>query len=196
MTDNQREIQRKLRVLQHADKIGCVSKTCRYFGIGKSSFYRWRAAYRSRGEEGLKNAKTIPKNPANQTPPVFARSKSMTGISRQMRWILSITLLRSFRSGSARSGPITAMSSRPSSTGMSRTRASVTPTSSQAHQSSTERSSDHTGPNSRSSTNFSATKTMSISKPNLKNGSGFTTLLGAHGAHNGKTPYEALREKL
>ena len=69
MTDDQREIQRKLRVLQHADKIGCVSKTCRYFGIAQSSFYRWRAAYRSQGEEGLKNGKTIPKNPANQTPP-------------------------------------------------------------------------------------------------------------------------------
>lgn len=69
MTDDQREIQRKFRVLQHAEKIGSVSKTCRYFGIAQSSFYRWRAAYRKHGDEGLKNAKTIPKNPANQTPP-------------------------------------------------------------------------------------------------------------------------------
>ena len=33
----QREIQRKLRVLQHAERTGQVSKTCRYFGIGRAS---------------------------------------------------------------------------------------------------------------------------------------------------------------
>lgn len=33
MTDDQREIQCKLRVFQHGEKIGCVSTTCRYFGI-------------------------------------------------------------------------------------------------------------------------------------------------------------------
>ncbi len=39
------------------------------FGIAQSSFYRRRAAYQKHGEVGLKNANTIPKNPANQTPP-------------------------------------------------------------------------------------------------------------------------------
>ncbi len=51
-----RDIKRKFRNLLHADKIGSVSKTCRYFGIGRSSFYRWRAAYRDWGEAGLINA--------------------------------------------------------------------------------------------------------------------------------------------
>ncbi len=69
MTKEDRDIQRKLKVLRHAEKIGDVGKTCRYFGIGRSSFYRWRAAYEQRGEAGLINAKPIPKNPANQTPP-------------------------------------------------------------------------------------------------------------------------------
>lgn len=59
----------KLRVLQHADKIGDVDKTCRYFGVGRASFYRWRAAYRQNGLAGLENRKTAPKNPANRTPP-------------------------------------------------------------------------------------------------------------------------------
>ncbi|MBU2934629.1 MULTISPECIES: integrase core domain-containing protein [Pacificibacter] len=68
MTNEERDIQRKLRVLQHAEKIGNVRKACRYFGIGRSSFYRWRDAYQKHGEAGLKNAKSIPKNPANQTP--------------------------------------------------------------------------------------------------------------------------------
>ncbi len=35
---------------------------------GKSSFYRWRKAYREHGEAELINAKSIPRNPANQTP--------------------------------------------------------------------------------------------------------------------------------
>ena len=68
MTNEERDIQRKLRVLQHAEKIGNARKACRYFGIGRSSFYRWRVAYQKHGEAGLKNEKTIPKNPANQTP--------------------------------------------------------------------------------------------------------------------------------
>jgi len=39
MTKEERDIQRKLRVLQYADTIGDVSKACRYFGIGRASFY-------------------------------------------------------------------------------------------------------------------------------------------------------------
>jgi len=69
MTKEGRDIQRKLKVLQHADRIGNVRKSCRYFGIGKSSFYRWHKAYRKVGLAGLANAKSAPKNPANQTPP-------------------------------------------------------------------------------------------------------------------------------
>ena len=69
MPNEERDIQRKLRVLQHAEKIGNARKACRYFGIGRSSFYRWRDAYQKHGEAGLKNAKSIPKNPANQTSP-------------------------------------------------------------------------------------------------------------------------------
>ena len=44
MTKDQREIQRKLRILRYAEEIGHVAKTCRYFGIGRTSFYRWRKA--------------------------------------------------------------------------------------------------------------------------------------------------------
>ncbi|MDH3695136.1 MAG: hypothetical protein OER96_11270 [Gammaproteobacteria bacterium] len=57
----QREIQRKKRVLEHAKETGCVIKTCRYFGIPKSSFYRWRAADIASGDSGL-NEKPIPKS--------------------------------------------------------------------------------------------------------------------------------------
>lgn len=63
MTKNdEREAQRRLRVLQHAERIGHVAKVCRYFGIGRASFYRWKRAYEQDGEAGPVNAKTIPQN--------------------------------------------------------------------------------------------------------------------------------------
>ena len=56
MIKEDRDIQRKLKVLRHAEKIGDVGKTCRYFGIGRSSFYRWKASFEQNGEAGLINA--------------------------------------------------------------------------------------------------------------------------------------------
>ena len=49
MTADQRGIRRKRRILRHAETIGSVSKTCRYFGIGRASFYRWRHDCQERG---------------------------------------------------------------------------------------------------------------------------------------------------
>ena len=69
MKEDRREIQRKRRILEHAAETGNVCKTCRYFGIGRASFYRWQAAYRRHGQAGLVNCKPIPKNPANKTVP-------------------------------------------------------------------------------------------------------------------------------
>ena len=69
MNQKERDIQRKLRILKHAEDIGSAVKTCRYFGIGRASFYRWKALYKKDGVEGLVNKKPIPKNPINQTPP-------------------------------------------------------------------------------------------------------------------------------
>ena len=38
MNEEQRLVQKRMRVLEHAKKTGNVRKTCRYFGIGRSSF--------------------------------------------------------------------------------------------------------------------------------------------------------------
>jgi hypothetical protein len=69
MGSEKRVITRKLRILRHAEETSQVARTCRYFGIGRAGFYRWQAAYRAGGETALINAKPIPKNPANRTPP-------------------------------------------------------------------------------------------------------------------------------
>jgi hypothetical protein len=84
MTKEERDIQRKLRVLRHAKKIGDVGRSCR-FGIGRSSFWRWKASFGQIGEAWLINQKPIPKNPASQTPPaiidkiLYLRSKYHLG---------------------------------------------------------------------------------------------------------------------
>ena len=49
MTTTERDIQRKLRILRHAEQIGDVSKACRYFGVGRASFYRWKSAFQRAG---------------------------------------------------------------------------------------------------------------------------------------------------
>ena len=69
MNKDQREVQRKLRILRYADEIGHVAKTCGYFGIGRSRFNLWRQAYAERGEAGMDKAPPIPKSHANRTPP-------------------------------------------------------------------------------------------------------------------------------
>jgi len=63
MTNAQRDIKRKLRVLNHAEFTGNVSRTCRYFGISRAAFYRWKDSYAKKGCEGLINSKPCPKNP-------------------------------------------------------------------------------------------------------------------------------------
>ncbi len=61
MSKDRREIQRKMRTLQRAEETGHVAKACHYFGIGRTSFYRWKAAFPKDGEEGLINRPAIPK---------------------------------------------------------------------------------------------------------------------------------------
>ena len=61
MKAKEREIRRKKRILDHAVESGNVAKTCRYFGVPRSSFYRWRNVYLEHGEEGLRCKKPIAK---------------------------------------------------------------------------------------------------------------------------------------
>ena len=45
MSPDQREISRRQRILEHAESSGNVCLTCRYFGIGRATFYRWKRRY-------------------------------------------------------------------------------------------------------------------------------------------------------
>lgn len=63
---NEREVARnaarRLAILQHAEEItGNVSKTCRYYGVSRQVFYRWKRLYEAEGAEGLRDRSCRPK---------------------------------------------------------------------------------------------------------------------------------------
>ena len=57
-----------MRILNHVKEIDNIRKACRYFGISRAIFYRWRNAYEKFGDEGLINSKPCPENPSLRTP--------------------------------------------------------------------------------------------------------------------------------
>jgi hypothetical protein len=75
MTKEERDVQRKLKALRHTEKIGDAGKACRYFGIGRSSFYRWKASFVQNGEAGLITKSSFPKTlPTRRRPRSSTRS--------------------------------------------------------------------------------------------------------------------------
>ena len=81
MKVEEREIKRKKRVLDYAVESGNVAKTCGYFGIPRSSFYRWRNMYLEHGEEGLRCKKPVAKSHPNQTPDEIGNARREAGQS-------------------------------------------------------------------------------------------------------------------
>ena len=51
-----RRAKRRLAVLRHAEEItGNVALTCRYYGISRQVFYKWRQRYDQHGLDGLRD---------------------------------------------------------------------------------------------------------------------------------------------
>lgn len=63
-----RDISHKIRILNHAQESGNVSKTCPYFGVSRETFYQWERAHDRNGERALINSKPCPQNPKLRTP--------------------------------------------------------------------------------------------------------------------------------
>ncbi len=56
-----RIVAHRLAVLQHASEVtGNVAQTCRYFGISRHTFYKWRRRYEEQGEQGLRDRSSRP----------------------------------------------------------------------------------------------------------------------------------------
>ncbi len=56
----EKEISRKQRwrlgIIRHAEEVTHnIAKTCRYFGISRTAFYKWYERYKKYGVEGLKH---------------------------------------------------------------------------------------------------------------------------------------------
>lgn len=57
----ERRAQHRLAVLEHAEEVtGSISATCRYFGISRQVFYRWKRRYEDEGLDGLRDRSSKP----------------------------------------------------------------------------------------------------------------------------------------
>jgi transposase InsO family protein len=54
------DIRRKLKILNHAQESRNISATCRYFGITKETFYRWKRGHTKEVEKAFINCKPCP----------------------------------------------------------------------------------------------------------------------------------------
>lgn len=60
----------RLRVLQHAEsRPRYVAQTCRYFGISRTAFYRWKRRFEKHGEAGLADRARTPHHSPRATSP-------------------------------------------------------------------------------------------------------------------------------
>ena len=59
----------RLRILQHAaSESRYVAQTCRYFGISRTAFYRWKKRFDAFGEAGLADRPRTPHHSPKATP--------------------------------------------------------------------------------------------------------------------------------
>ena len=64
-----RQIKLRLEVIKHAKEVtGNISKTCRYFGISRQIFYKWKDRYKEHGEIGLSDQSKRPHTSPRSTP--------------------------------------------------------------------------------------------------------------------------------
>ena len=59
--EQQRKIRHRLAVLRHAEEVSSnVAATCRYYGISRPTFYKWRNRYEQLGPDGLRDRSSKP----------------------------------------------------------------------------------------------------------------------------------------
>src|SRR5690349_8442150 len=65
-----RQIKHRLAVLRHAEEVsGNVAATCRYYGISRTLFYKWRRRFEEIGPAGLADLSRRPKTSPRATDP-------------------------------------------------------------------------------------------------------------------------------
>lgn len=67
--EQRRKVKHRLNVLRHAEEVTQnVALTCRYFGITRTTFYKWRNRYEEFGADGLRDRSSAPHYSATATP--------------------------------------------------------------------------------------------------------------------------------
>ena len=69
MTAEKKIAQKRLTLLQLAERIRNVSEACRHHSVSRSQFYEYKRAFHERGLDGLIDRLPIPKSFPNETPP-------------------------------------------------------------------------------------------------------------------------------
>jgi len=60
----------RLGIIRHAEEVTHnIAKTCRYFGISRTAFYKWYERYQNHGVEGLKDRSCRPLHSPHATKP-------------------------------------------------------------------------------------------------------------------------------
>ena len=69
MTAAKKIAQKRLTLLQLAERLRNVSEACRHRGVSRSQFYEYKRAFQERGLDGLVDRPPIPKSFPNETLP-------------------------------------------------------------------------------------------------------------------------------
>jgi transposase InsO family protein len=70
LSTSDRQIKHRLAVLKHCEEVtGNVAATCRYYGISRTLFYKWRRRYEEIGPAGLADRSRRPKTSPQATDP-------------------------------------------------------------------------------------------------------------------------------
>jgi len=69
MTAKQKLAQKRLTLLQLAEKLGNVSRACRMHQVSRSQFYEYKRSFQQYGLDGLVDKPPIPQSHPNQLPP-------------------------------------------------------------------------------------------------------------------------------
>jgi len=68
MTAEQKLAQKRLTLLQLAERLGNVSEACRFHSISRSQFYEYKRVFQEKGFEGLLDRPPIPQSFPHETP--------------------------------------------------------------------------------------------------------------------------------